>query len=340
MKNNYKAWDVDYQLFYGQRTLAEQLGFLIKFAVLAPSSHNSQPWKLSVRENKISIMPDFNRRLAASDQNDRQLYISLGCCLENILTAADYYGFKTSVQYQMDNNDVLEISISFGQLPADNRSDKHNIFCIARRRTNRRKYENYLPEEFLNSIKNYSASDINVNIVCEQKLKNQIADTVISAIQSAMNDKAFRKELSSYVKPNFTSSPFGMPGSGFGMPAPFSVIAPYVMRHFNINKITSKQDKRLLAEFTPAMAIISTKNDNAESWIKAGQMYEKIALEAENNNINTHVMAAAIQIGDYYQNLQKITGSAFRPQVFFRVGRSLNAAPRSPRLNETEVIKS
>jgi nitroreductase len=90
MKQNFAAWDVKIDDFFKLKNQGEKLRFLLNFAVLAPLSHNSQPWSFRVDGNTIKIYTDMVRSLPASDSNNRQLLISLGCALENILTAADY----------------------------------------------------------------------------------------------------------------------------------------------------------------------------------------------------------------------------------------------------------
>lgn len=73
-------------------TFIELAKILISFAVCAPSGHNSQPWKYQISENQIIIEPDFSKHLPVVDSNDRELFISLGCALENMQIAARHYG--------------------------------------------------------------------------------------------------------------------------------------------------------------------------------------------------------------------------------------------------------
>lgn len=68
MKSNFKAWDVKIEDFFNLKTSNEKLRFLLNFAVLAPSSHNSQPWRFEVGEGMIKIFPDLSRRLPESDK--------------------------------------------------------------------------------------------------------------------------------------------------------------------------------------------------------------------------------------------------------------------------------
>ena len=107
MQENYKAWEVKIEDFFHLKSNLERLRFLLNFAVLAPSSHNSQPWKFRVSENEILVEPNRDRALPSSDTNNRQLFISLGCAVENILIAADYYGFETLVEYLSGHEQCL-----------------------------------------------------------------------------------------------------------------------------------------------------------------------------------------------------------------------------------------
>src|SRR5688572_2347769 len=93
---NFSAWDLDPSLFDSLKP-EERLAFLVRFAVLAPSGHNSQPWKFLVAPGKVSVAPDMDRALPESDRDHRQLYLSVGCALENLCAAAEWYGYRITV---------------------------------------------------------------------------------------------------------------------------------------------------------------------------------------------------------------------------------------------------
>jgi len=50
-------------------------------ATLAPSTHNSQPWRVVVRPDSLEIHIDPGRRLHAWDPTGRQVVLSCGCAL-------------------------------------------------------------------------------------------------------------------------------------------------------------------------------------------------------------------------------------------------------------------
>lgn len=67
---------------------------LVRYATLAPSSHNTQCWKFRLEEHAISILPDLARRCPAVDPDDHHLFASLGCATENLIQAALANGLK------------------------------------------------------------------------------------------------------------------------------------------------------------------------------------------------------------------------------------------------------
>ena len=67
---------------------------VVRYATLAPSSHNTQCWKFRIEDGAISILPDLTRRCAAVDPDNHHLFVSLGCAAENLIQAALAKGIK------------------------------------------------------------------------------------------------------------------------------------------------------------------------------------------------------------------------------------------------------
>jgi nitroreductase len=342
MKDNYEAWTVDYKEFYKLTDTNDKLKFLLRFALLAPSSHNSQPWRFNVVGNQIVIYPEESRELRKSDKNNRQLYLSLGAALQNVVIAGKFYGYKTDIKYLPVEFAGSAALISLDKSNATVGGDEGLIKAITTRHSNRNKYSNKrLSDRFINSLKDLNTADIKVYVISDKKLKDKIAEVVIDATIEAMDDDGFREELSGYIKSNITKSKIGMPMFGFGMPTPPSLLASQVLRRFNLNKLSRSADLALLKEHTPYFILLlsSPESDTPTGWIRVGQIFESIALMAEREGIRTAPMAAAIQIGENYKNIQNILGTSLRPQMFFRMGYGEDVSHHSPRLHLEDVLE-
>lgn len=108
-----RTWAVP---FREEASQSAQMLDLIRYATLAPSGHNTQPWNFSAQGDTIRILPDYARRLPAVDPQDRELWISLGCALENTLIAAQVAGYGADVAYPAPGADFISVRLS--RLPA------------------------------------------------------------------------------------------------------------------------------------------------------------------------------------------------------------------------------
>src|SRR5690348_11351535 len=101
--------------------IEQQLHHLLRYAILAPSARNTQPWRFAVHTNTVGVFADLERRQPVSDPDKRELYISLGCALENLLVAAERHGFGHEVTYfPEDGNEefVAHVALAPGQVPS------------------------------------------------------------------------------------------------------------------------------------------------------------------------------------------------------------------------------
>lgn len=115
---------------------------LVSAATLAASPHNSQPWRFVVGENEILLHADFTRSLGAMDPFQREMFVGLGCALENIAIAAPGAGFAADIAVLPDAKTGLAARVTL--TPAD--ALPHRLErVIARRRTDRGPYDTTRP---------------------------------------------------------------------------------------------------------------------------------------------------------------------------------------------------
>ena len=71
----------------------------LAYAILAPNSHNRQPWRVDLREpNAITLYVDRERMLPMTDPWFRQIVVSQGTFLESLVLALRERGLRPEVQ--------------------------------------------------------------------------------------------------------------------------------------------------------------------------------------------------------------------------------------------------
>ena len=109
-----------------ETNMGDQLREIVRYATLAPSGHNTQPWKFAVAENTIRIFPDYDRQLPVVDPEHRELFISLGCALENLVVAAAGAGYAADVAcFPADEPECLRVTLSPGPVGTGGPGGRH-----------------------------------------------------------------------------------------------------------------------------------------------------------------------------------------------------------------------
>ena len=132
----YAAWDQ-------WRPLGRGAMGMVSAAVLAANAHNAQPWHFRVATHRVDLFADTSRSLGMMDPLGREMHISLGCALENLVLAAPANGLKSTVSLLPDPADrthIARVDLVATQQPAS------GLFAaIPNRHTNRGAYDTAQP---------------------------------------------------------------------------------------------------------------------------------------------------------------------------------------------------
>ncbi len=135
-------WDVREADFPATGPPAEQLRFLLHYAVLAPSGHNTQPWLFKIDGDTVELYADRSRALPVVDPDDRELTISCGAALLHLRVALRHFGYTGTVNPFPDPEDPdLLARVCMGK-SREASAGEHALFqAITMRRTNRQAFE-------------------------------------------------------------------------------------------------------------------------------------------------------------------------------------------------------
>lgn len=115
---------------------------ILYLASFAPSGHNTQPWIVKVVEPKHWIIgSDRKRWLPAVDPENRELFLSIGAFIENLVLAAGTFGHSIDIQIIAKNRTDTEIAeVRF-------QKDKPIDFPVEKIKKRRTVRSNYLDQE-------------------------------------------------------------------------------------------------------------------------------------------------------------------------------------------------
>lgn len=326
---SFQAWDIKESDFPANDSAKEKLSFLLNYAILAPSSHNSQPWKFNVTNDSILVFADKTRQLTVADADQRELYISLGCALENLIVAADHFGYNSSVVYFPGEKDLAAKVVL---QPAVNSSGDPRLFsAILSRQTNRNPYEpREISEADLETIKGLSSdAGVSVFITRDSGIKKSFQDLVMQANAIQYSDVNFKSELGHWL--------------GQGVMGPTGVrakMAQLAVVFLDVGPQQSKKDADLINS-TPYLGFISTANNDSISSVKAGMVLERFWLAATALGISLHPMSQALETAQTKAEIAELLPAQpgmMQVQQAFRLGYGKEEVVHSTRRPLQEVL--
>lgn len=345
---NFECWNVE-PLNDPKEVDRDLLRNIVGWAILAPSSHNIQCWKFKIDEANKSINIALPKEgvLAASDVLGREAYISLGCALQHILIAAEYYGLKVTVQI-LEQNFYPEnaVTLRFEGAPKINIEKESWLKAIKNRRVNRGKFNPLLPipEKVTSEMQKLASSlGLKLHLIKDVPTRFAIAEIQYLADKFVIAKNNFRLELSDFFLENNTEKSVGMPGNTFGLSDEMTrkikdalgsggAFDPDLAAGFGM----SGRDG---IKSSPLISVISAPKDNYAYWIKTGQALAGSLLIAEINGLSSAMHAAIVEVEFFNKMLQLRLIDTYRPTAIFRLGYKTEERPHSPRKPVAEVIE-
>ena len=112
---------------------------IVAAGILASNPHNSQPWIFRMTNSTIDLFAVPERQIGAIDPFRREMYIGLGCAVENMRLAAEAEGFKTDIRLMPDPATESHAARIF--LSASSPATSPLYEAIPNRHTNRAAYD-------------------------------------------------------------------------------------------------------------------------------------------------------------------------------------------------------
>jgi hypothetical protein len=305
--------------------------FTIRYAILAPSSHNSEPWRFRVHDGGVDLLLDHTRWLKIADDDQRELHISVGCALENLLIAAEHFGLghKVLLMPRPDDPSVAaSVELEKNGKPAPHRPE--GLFeMIPVRHTNHGQYEDRMvPAEVRQQLQQLCVEEgVFLHLTDDDEIKRKVNELVVRGDAIEFADPAFREELGYWI------------GQGvFGTSWLMSKIGKLAVSYIDMGKSQGKKDSEVVMS-SPSLGIISTPSDDRPWQLKVGQVYERLSLLAASHGIWCQPMSQIVEVPELKAEVAELLPeSRVTPQHPFRLGYAPAEKDHTPRRPLEEML--
>ncbi|MCS6774623.1 MAG: hypothetical protein NZ693_11000 [Thermoflexales bacterium] len=300
-----------------------QLTFLLRFAILAPSTYNTQPWKFRAAPPAIHVFADPDRRMISGDADLRELFTSVGCALENLLVAAEHFGFAHQTVLFPNPEDQWHVA-AVDVHPNGQRSPHraHLFDCIPARHTNHRRYNGRpIPEDVLDALRRVVVEpEVRLQMTADPVLRRRADELLVEADAHQFADPTFRRELLQWV----TQGAFG----SAWLLGKIGRLAARTL-HLSAHAVAVESEPLMNAS---VFGVIATEASTRAAQVVAGQVYERIHLQATYLGLSMQPVNQLLQVPHVKEAfIRSFNLSPLSPQLAFRLGYAEPEAEHTPR---------
>lgn len=303
---------------------------IASYASKAPSGHNTQPWKFHITDSTITVLPNLDVALPVVDRNNRELFISLGCAVENLCIAASYFGYTTH---------IIECSIEaiILELTKNALTIEDSLFHqIEKRQTNRNIYNgNKISDGILQQLQSipkengiqFYFTEINTPFA------NTITQYIMKGNEIQMADIAFKNELLSWMRFNkkqVEATHNGLSYLFFGNPPLPRILARPIVSLFLKPNAQNKSDRKKI-DSSSHFVVCATQRDTIEEWINLGRTLQRFLLKVTEIGISYAFLNQPCEVAALAFDLrEKLPVNKEHPTLIMRIGYA-KQIPYSPR---------
>lgn len=294
---------------------------LVRYATLAPSSHNTQCWKFRLRDGAISLEPDLSRRCPAVDPENHHLFVSLGCAAENLSQAALAHGWMSHSGFDAAGGTVLRFALTPTTPVAS------TLFqAIPERQSTRGEYDGQplARDELELLVKAGTGAGVQLIVLTERKAMETLLESVVQGNTIQLNDAAFVAELKQWIRFNgreAVRTGDGLYAASSGHPS----VPTWLGRLLFSLLLSPKGENDTYAKHvrsSAGIAIFASESPTPLQWVEVGRCYERFALQSAALGIRTAMLNQPVEVSTLRPQLaDDLALGGWRPDLVVRFGR-------------------
>jgi hypothetical protein len=297
---------------------------ILYYASLAPSGHNTQPWTVRLDEGQLWIGTDSARWLPKVDPENREVTLSVGAFLENLITAAPAHGFVADYEVvgTRPAGDLIRVVLN----PVARR-DASLEGIVARRTLRSGQLSREISTTDVKALCAYAGVQHVQFITPRSKEGRLLVDATLEAnrLQTSRDDA--QSELADWMR--WTAADGRAHRNGFTPEAlEISGVAGWYVRHFmNKKGVLGKSFRQQsLARVRQQVGsyggwiIITSEAEEIPALVDAGRRCERMWLQTRSRSIAVHPMSQVLEEAPLKGQIIRDLGLPGRAQFVLRVG--------------------
>ncbi|MBB5960444.1 hypothetical protein FHS29_007068 [Saccharothrix tamanrassetensis] len=304
---------------------------VLAVATLAPSVHNTQPWRFRLAGDCIELHADPARRLPATDPEDRELRLACGAALFNLCLALRARGIRPLVTLVPggDAPGALATIRRGGHRDPDDET-RELVRAVPIRRSNRKPFRDAaIPAAHRYALVRAAEQERSwLHVVTDHGERARLQGLVAKAHRIQREDPAVRAELAEWTGPR---SDDGVPPASGGIrPAPQD---EWALRDFQAVERPPGKDY----ESDPLVVVLCSFQEGPLAELQAGQALQRVLLTATSLGMSGSFMSQAIEVRPVREELRRAIGGVIVPQTVLRIGFG-SPVPPAPRRSVGDLL--
>ena len=306
---------------------------LVSAAILAPSMHNTQPWRFRFEPDRqtIDLYADPARMLRFSDPEGRAVHIACGAALLNLRLAAVVAGRQPLVRLIPTVTQPLLLAAVRLAGPCQAQPDEIELHAaIPTRRTNRSPFSGQpVPPGILAELAEAAQREGAVLHFPDHEESVRLLGLARDAERQLLAQPGYCAELARWA--GGARDEEGIPDAAL---APHDPTGKAPVRDFAAAQ--PGPVRYAWFEERPQLAVLATPSCSRSDWLRAGQALQRLLLAATRHGIAASPLTQPLETPDAW--LVRDPASSFEyPQMILRLGYGL-PVPHTPRRPVSEVL--
>ncbi|HWU22248.1 MAG TPA: hypothetical protein VN088_12030 [Nocardioides sp.] len=307
---------------------------LVAFACLAPSVHNTQPWRWRYADGLLELRADLDRHLVTEDPLGRDLTLSCGAALHHLQFAARALGWQTAVERLPLGSDaevLARVEIFRTAVAGVVRED---LDLLRLRCTDRRRFTAWpVPADHLERLcRTATEWGAEAEVVTGDAACFRLEVLTHRALGALGEEPARVREQAGWIARGATE----------GIPLELIPDLPAPLRADTRFPPGLLEDTRMIIHGGDRVIALGGSHDRVGAWLTSGEALSALWLEATRAGISVVPMSQPMEVEPVRREIgRSVLAGRFEPHLLLRVGWQAigrRGLPRTPRRPLREVL--